>query len=196
MGNGWLLTVVVLAASALAAGCDLRVRAHNSRRRQPPPCRRSRSATPSSRDRRMGRVHGPLRCRRDRGGACARLRPPHRGALQGRAGRQAGRPAVRDRPASLRARAGAGPGRAARRPPPGSRTPTSTSTRGRPLLERAVISKKTFDDRENLVRDAQAAVKVAEAKVKTAELELSFSRITSPHLWPHQPHAGDAPATG
>jgi RND family efflux transporter MFP subunit len=53
-------------------------------------------------------------------------------------------------------------------------------TRGRPLLERRVISEKTFDDRENLVRDAQAAVKVAEAKVKTAELDLSFTRITSP----------------
>jgi RND family efflux transporter MFP subunit len=53
-------------------------------------------------------------------------------------------------------------------------------TRGRPLLERRVISEKTFDDRENLVRDAQAAVKVAEAKVKTAELDRSFTRITSP----------------
>ena len=29
-------------------------------------------------------------------------------------------------------------------------------TRGRPLLERRIISEKTFDDRENLVRDAQA----------------------------------------
>jgi RND family efflux transporter MFP subunit len=53
-------------------------------------------------------------------------------------------------------------------------------TRGRPLLERRVISEKSFDDRENLVRDAQAAVKVAQAKVKTAELDLSFTRITSP----------------
>ncbi|KAB2913374.1 MAG: efflux RND transporter periplasmic adaptor subunit [Hyphomicrobiaceae bacterium] len=52
--------------------------------------------------------------------------------------------------------------------------------RGRPLLERRIISEKTFDDRENLVREAQAAVKVAEAKVKTAELELSFTRITAP----------------
>ncbi len=53
-------------------------------------------------------------------------------------------------------------------------------TRGRPLLERRIISEKTFDDRENLVRDAQAAVKVAEAKVKTAELDVFFTRITSP----------------
>jgi RND family efflux transporter MFP subunit len=52
--------------------------------------------------------------------------------------------------------------------------------RGRPLLERKVISDKTFDDRESLVRDAQAAVKVGEAKVKTAELELSFATIASP----------------
>jgi RND family efflux transporter MFP subunit len=52
--------------------------------------------------------------------------------------------------------------------------------RGKPLLERRVMSEKTFDDRANLLREAQAAVKVAEAKVKTAELELSFTRITSP----------------
>ena len=52
--------------------------------------------------------------------------------------------------------------------------------RGQPLLERRIISEKTFDDRENLVREAQAAVKVAEAKVKTAELDFSFTRITSP----------------
>jgi RND family efflux transporter MFP subunit len=53
-------------------------------------------------------------------------------------------------------------------------------TRGQPLLERRIISEKSFDDRENLVRDAQAQVKVGEAKVKTAELDLSFTRITSP----------------
>jgi multidrug efflux system membrane fusion protein len=52
--------------------------------------------------------------------------------------------------------------------------------RGRPLLERKIISDKTFDDRESLVRDAQAAVKVGEAKVKTAELELSFATIAAP----------------
>src|SRR5262245_35003386 len=38
--------------------------------------------------------------------------------------------------------------------------------RGRPLVERKIISDKTFDDRMSIVRDAQAAVKVAEAKVK------------------------------
>lgn len=52
--------------------------------------------------------------------------------------------------------------------------------RGRPLLKREIISRKTFDDRENLVREAEAAVKVAEARVKTAELELSFTRILAP----------------
>ena len=53
--------------------------------------------------------------------------------------------------------------------------------RGKPLVERRVMSeKKRFDDRVNLLREAQAAVKVAEAKVKTAELELSFTRMTSP----------------
>ena len=52
--------------------------------------------------------------------------------------------------------------------------------RGKPLLDRRVMSEKSFDDRANLLREAQAAVKVAEAKVKTAELELSFTRITSP----------------
>lgn len=52
--------------------------------------------------------------------------------------------------------------------------------RGRPLLKSDFISKKTFDDRENIVREAEAAVKVAEARVKTAELELSFCRVTAP----------------
>jgi len=52
--------------------------------------------------------------------------------------------------------------------------------RGRPLLKRDYISKKAFDDRENLVRDAEALVKIAEARVKAAELELSFCRITAP----------------
>ena len=52
--------------------------------------------------------------------------------------------------------------------------------RGRPLLQRDYISKKAFDDRENLVRDAEALVKIAEARVKAAELELSFCRITAP----------------
>jgi RND family efflux transporter MFP subunit len=52
--------------------------------------------------------------------------------------------------------------------------------RGRPLVERQIISGKTFDDRMSIVRDAQAAVKVAEAKVKSAELDLSFSTIDAP----------------
>jgi RND family efflux transporter MFP subunit len=52
--------------------------------------------------------------------------------------------------------------------------------RGKPLLERRVISEKTFDDRENLVREAQAQVKVSEARVKSAELDLSFARVVSP----------------
>jgi multidrug efflux system membrane fusion protein len=52
--------------------------------------------------------------------------------------------------------------------------------RGRPLVERRIISEKTFDDRENLVREAQASEKVAEAKVRAAELDLSFARISSP----------------
>ncbi len=52
--------------------------------------------------------------------------------------------------------------------------------RGRPLLDRKVISEKTFDDRENLMREAEAAVTVAEAKVKSAELDLSFTSIDAP----------------
>lgn len=52
--------------------------------------------------------------------------------------------------------------------------------RGKPLAARNVISQKTQDDRENLWRDAEAALKVAESKVKTAELDLSFTRITAP----------------
>jgi RND family efflux transporter MFP subunit len=52
--------------------------------------------------------------------------------------------------------------------------------RGQPLIERKIISDKTFDDRMSLLRDAQAAVKVAEAKVKSAELDLSFSTVAAP----------------
>jgi RND family efflux transporter MFP subunit len=52
--------------------------------------------------------------------------------------------------------------------------------RGRPLMERQIMSEKVFDDRANLHREAEAALKVAEAKVATAELELSFTRITAP----------------
>ncbi|MBX9589047.1 MAG: efflux RND transporter periplasmic adaptor subunit [Hyphomonadaceae bacterium] len=52
--------------------------------------------------------------------------------------------------------------------------------RGQPLIERKIISDKTFDDRMSLLRDAQAAVKVAEAKVKSAELDLSFATIAAP----------------
>jgi multidrug efflux system membrane fusion protein len=52
--------------------------------------------------------------------------------------------------------------------------------RGRPLLERKIMSEKVFDDRANLQREAEAAVKVAEAKVATAELDLTFTRITAP----------------
>jgi multidrug efflux system membrane fusion protein len=52
--------------------------------------------------------------------------------------------------------------------------------RGQPLIERKIISDKTFDDRMSLLRDAQASVKVAEAKVKSAELDLSFSTVLAP----------------
>lgn len=52
--------------------------------------------------------------------------------------------------------------------------------RGKPLMERKVLSEKAFDDRANVLRDAQASVKVAEAKVALAELDLSFTRIASP----------------
>lgn len=52
--------------------------------------------------------------------------------------------------------------------------------RGQPLIERKIISDKTFDDRMSLLRDAQAAVKVSEAKVKSAELDLSFATIAAP----------------
>jgi multidrug efflux system membrane fusion protein len=52
--------------------------------------------------------------------------------------------------------------------------------RGRPLLKSDHISRKTFDDRENIMREAEAGVKIAEARVKAAELNLSFCRITAP----------------
>jgi multidrug efflux system membrane fusion protein len=52
--------------------------------------------------------------------------------------------------------------------------------RGKPLVERRIMSEKMFEDRSNLLKEAQAAVKVSQAKVATAELELSFTRITAP----------------
>ena len=52
--------------------------------------------------------------------------------------------------------------------------------RGKPLLERRIMSEKTFEDRSNLLKEALAAVKVSQAKTATAELELSFTRITAP----------------
>jgi Biotin-lipoyl like len=52
--------------------------------------------------------------------------------------------------------------------------------RGRPLADRKIISEKSIDDRENLKREAEAAVVVAEAKVRSAELDLSFTAIASP----------------
>jgi len=52
--------------------------------------------------------------------------------------------------------------------------------RARPLVERKVVSEKTFDDRANLQREAESAAKVAEEKVKVAEFDLSFTRMTAP----------------
>lgn len=52
--------------------------------------------------------------------------------------------------------------------------------RGRPLVERKVMSEKVFDDRSNLKREAEAAQKLAEAKVRTSELDLEFTRILAP----------------
>ena len=165
-------------------------------RRQPPPPTVAVSQARAARDRRMGRIHRPLRRGRDRRGARPRLRLPHRGAFQGRAGRQAGRSAVRDRPAAVRARAGAGAAELFAGHRPRSRTPISTSCAASRCWSGAIISEKTFDDRENLVRDAQAAVKVAEAKVKTRRAR----PVVHPHRLadrrPHQPHAWSRPATG
>jgi RND family efflux transporter MFP subunit len=52
--------------------------------------------------------------------------------------------------------------------------------RGRPLLQRRVLSEKVFDDRENVKREAESLARIAEAKVKTAELDLSFTRVAAP----------------
>jgi RND family efflux transporter MFP subunit len=52
--------------------------------------------------------------------------------------------------------------------------------RGKPLVERKIMSEKVFDDRANALRDAQATLKVAEAKVRTTELDLFFTKITAP----------------
>src|SRR5882672_8443709 len=52
--------------------------------------------------------------------------------------------------------------------------------RGKPLVERKIISSKDFDDRMAILRNAQAAVKVAEARVGSTELDLAFTAIESP----------------
>jgi RND family efflux transporter MFP subunit len=52
--------------------------------------------------------------------------------------------------------------------------------RGKPLVERRIMSEKMFEDRANLLKEAQAAVKVSQARIATAELELSFTRIAAP----------------
>jgi len=52
--------------------------------------------------------------------------------------------------------------------------------RGRPLLDRKVISEKVFDDRSNILREAQAAAKVAEARVASAKLDFEFTRVLAP----------------
>lgn len=57
---------------------------------------------------------------------------------------------------------------------------TKDVDRGRPLVASKVMSDKVFDDRENIKREAEAAMKVAEARVRTAELDLAFTRILAP----------------
>ena len=52
--------------------------------------------------------------------------------------------------------------------------------RGRALVATKIMSEKVFDDRTNLRREAESALKVAEAKMRTSELDLSFTRITAP----------------
>jgi RND family efflux transporter MFP subunit len=179
MGNGWLLTVVVLAASALAAGCD----SGASPQQQKAPAAALPTVTVSTPVRReivewdeytgrfdsietvelRARVSGHLNEVHFKDGQFVNQgdllfvidpRPFERTLEQAQA--ELLQATTRVENANL------------------------DVTRGRPLLERRVISEKSFDDRENLVRDAQAAVKVAQAKVKTAELDLSFTRITSP----------------
>ena len=52
--------------------------------------------------------------------------------------------------------------------------------RARPLVERRVVSEKTFDDRANLQREAESAARIAEEKVKTAKFDLSFTSMAAP----------------
>lgn len=54
--------------------------------------------------------------------------------------------------------------------------------RGKPLVDRKVMSEKVFDDRANALREAQSAVKTSEAKVKTAELDVSSTKIQAPFM--------------
>ena len=52
--------------------------------------------------------------------------------------------------------------------------------RGQPLLDRKVLSQKTFDDRANLKREAEASLKIAQAKLHTAELDITFTKVLAP----------------
>lgn len=52
--------------------------------------------------------------------------------------------------------------------------------RGKPLADRRIISEKTQDDRENILRDAEAAVVVSEARLRSVELDLAYTRIVAP----------------
>jgi multidrug efflux system membrane fusion protein len=52
--------------------------------------------------------------------------------------------------------------------------------RAQSLVKQGVVSEKTFDDRANLKREAEALAKIAEERVRTAELDLSFTRVVAP----------------
>jgi RND family efflux transporter MFP subunit len=52
--------------------------------------------------------------------------------------------------------------------------------RGRPLLQRKVLSEKVFDDRESVQREAESLARIAEAKVQAAQLDLTYTQIVAP----------------
>lgn len=56
---------------------------------------------------------------------------------------------------------------------------TKDVDRAQGLIRNRFITEKAFDDRKNVVEEAEAQKKVAEARAKAAELDLSFTTITA-----------------
>ena len=190
------MLVAAIALSAVGGGCDQggTTQAQPQQRERHPADRDGEQAA-AARDRRVGRVHRPLRRGRDGGDTRPRIGLPHRAAFQGRPGRQAGRPAVRARCAALRAHAGAGPGRAAAGPDQGAeRQPRRRA--------RQAAAGAADHLREDLRRPREPRARGAgggqggggQGQDRRARAFLHAHHLADHR--PHQPHAGDGRQLG